>query len=115
MIYIFENDNNNASWVDGRHLPEEYRIKGIELTKLPTPIENGKTPILKANKATNEVWYEYEDTPKTPEQIQHENIESVQMQLFETQTELLLTKSENERLGEQLFILQTNLAEKGVI
>lgn len=95
---------------------EELQTMGILVDSLPEKIEKeGKECILYCNSSNKELWYEYIDIKKTQEQIQEENMEGVQKQLFETQTELLLAKSENQRLGQQLFNLETNLTEKGVI
>lgn len=65
MIYVFENDNNDASIVyDGTILTEAERTKGIAIEQLPHKEEiEGKIAVLKCNKATGEVWYEYIDKP----------------------------------------------------
>jgi len=65
MIYLFENDNNNASVVyDETTLTNDQKANGIAIESLPiaeTP--EGKQAILKCRKSTGEVWYEYVDIP----------------------------------------------------
>lgn len=63
MYYVFEGQNNNASYVkDAGFLNEKDKERAIELESLPIPDKiNGKIAILKARKSTNEVWYDYED------------------------------------------------------
>jgi len=69
MIYLFENDDNNASVVyDETTLTNDQKANGIAIESLPiaeTP--EGKRAVLKCRKATEEVWYEYIDIPKDPE------------------------------------------------
>lgn len=65
MIYVFENDGNNASVVyDETTLTNDQKANGIAIESLPiaeTP--EGKQAILKCRKSTGEVWYEYVDIP----------------------------------------------------
>jgi len=65
MIYIFEGKDNLASViVQCNTLTEQEKARGIILETLPIADEvEGKHAILKANKSTNEVWYEYADIP----------------------------------------------------
>ena len=65
MIYLFENGDNNASVVyDETTLTAEQKTKGIAVEVLPVPeTPEGKQSVLKCNKSTGEVWYEYVDTP----------------------------------------------------
>lgn len=76
MIYLFENPNNNASIVyDGSTLTDEQKAQAVAVEQLPvaeTP--QGKVAILKVDKATGNVWYEYEDAPVNElEQLRAEN------------------------------------------
>lgn len=96
-------------------ISEEELKQGIVVDDYQEPKECGKFTIGYINLETKEIYFEYEDVPKTQEDLQQEKLEDVQKQLFETQTELLLFKQENERLGEQLFNLQTELVDKGVM
>jgi oxalate decarboxylase/phosphoglucose isomerase-like protein (cupin superfamily) len=66
MIYVFENLDNNASVVyAGETLTEQQKEKAVAVASLPVKeVLAGKTAVLKCKKATNEVWYEYIDTPK---------------------------------------------------
>lgn len=68
MIYVFENYGNKASIVyDETTITEEEKSDGIGLEKLPEPeIIEGKTEILKCNKITKEVWYDYEEIQAEP-------------------------------------------------
>lgn len=65
MIYLFENGDNNASVVyDETTLTEQEKTKGIPVAELPiADIPEGKQAVLKCNKSTGEVWYEYVDIP----------------------------------------------------
>ena len=65
MIYVFENDNNDASVVyDETTLTEEQKVKGIAIAELPIEeVPKGKQAVLKCKKSTGEVWYEYIDIP----------------------------------------------------
>ena len=65
MIYVFENDNNDASVVyDETTLTEEQKVKGIAIAELPIEeVPKGKQAVLKCKKSTGEVWYEYVDIP----------------------------------------------------
>ncbi|WP_026395912.1 hypothetical protein [Acetobacterium malicum] len=69
MIYVFENPNNGASIVyDETTLTTENKAKGIALESLPVPeMQAGKIPVLKCEKATERVWYDYVDEPKSAE------------------------------------------------
>lgn len=95
MIYVFENDNNDASIVyDGMILTEEERTKGIAIEQLPAREEiEGKIAVLKCNKSTNEVWYEYIDKPIS----------------LEEQQEVVTV------LGQELALLKIQLIQGGVI
>jgi hypothetical protein len=95
---------------------EELEQEGFFVESIPEPQQiEGKAPILRCNPTTKELWYEYEDIPPTPEELQQEQLGILGQQLFQTQTELLETKRENELLGQQLFNLQTILVEEGVM
>jgi hypothetical protein len=65
IVYLFENDNNNASVVyDETTLTEQEKTKGIPVAELPTAeTPEGKQAVLKCKKSTGEVWYEYVDIP----------------------------------------------------
>ena len=65
MIYVFEGGN---VVYDGSTITEEEKTKAVAVASLPEPEQiEGKIAVLKANKATNEVYYEYIDRPKEPE------------------------------------------------
>jgi uncharacterized protein YaiL (DUF2058 family) len=65
MIYLFENPNNSASIVyDETTLTDAQKTKGVAVEELPKPkTPEGKQAILKVNKSTSEIWYEYIDAP----------------------------------------------------
>ena len=69
MIYIFENPGNGASIVyDETTLTTENKEKGIAVESLPVPvIQADKIPVLKCEKSTDRVWYDYVDEPKSVE------------------------------------------------
>lgn len=71
MIYVFENENNNASIVFNENvLTEDQKKIGIAIEKLPVSEEiPGKHPVLKADKSTGSVWYEYIDLALTAEEV----------------------------------------------
>lgn len=117
--YFYENIDNKKGKVILEYSIEPPK-EMLQLPYVKGIIENpkyidGKIPILYINLENNKLYYEYEDIPKAQKELQQEKLEDVQRQLLETQTELLLFKQENERLGEQLFNLQTELVEKGVM
>lgn len=62
-MYVFEGKNNMASVVyDDNTLAEEEKISGIYATELPIKQNiEGKTAILKADKKTNYIWWEYQN------------------------------------------------------
>ena len=65
MIYVFE---GGSIVYDESVLSEEEKAKAVAVEELPVldaPI--GKTGIIKADKATNTVWWEYVDTPQSAE------------------------------------------------
>lgn len=65
MIYIFEGGN---IVYDGSTITDKQKAQAVEVSTLPDPeVIEGKVAILKANKATETVYYEYIDKPKDPE------------------------------------------------
>lgn len=71
-MYLFENDNNNASVVfDETTLAEQEKARGITLEALPIAEEiEGKEAVLKCRKSTDEVWYEYRDKPVDEKELE---------------------------------------------
>ena len=61
----------------------------------------------------SETTYQLEQNKALEENAQ--TIAGLGMQLFDAQTQLLQTQKEKDSLGEQLFILQTELMLKGVV
>jgi len=67
MIYVFEEGN---AVYDGSMLSSEEKAQAIAVESLPaqeTP--DGHVPILRADKATERVWWEYVLAPEEPEPI----------------------------------------------
>lgn len=63
---------------------EEYtgdKSKGVIVDKLPTFESNDKRPILYVNTATKETFYEYEEIPKSEEDISKEKIDFLEKQV----------------------------------
>ena len=87
MIYVFENENGNACWVENDNLPDIYKQRAIMLEQLPPKEQiEGKQAILKCKKATGEVWYEYVDIPPTSEDLQAKKIAELETALLEMTT-----------------------------
>ena len=65
---------------------EELEQEGILVESIPEPQQiKGKSAVLYCNPATKELWHEYEDIPKTKEQLQAEEITNLKTQLQATQ------------------------------
>lgn len=63
---------------------EELEQEGILVDEIPEPEQiEGKYPVLHCNPETKELWYEYEDIPKTKEEIQQEKIEALEQSIAE--------------------------------
>jgi hypothetical protein len=68
---------------------EELLQEGILVESIPQPeFIEGKVPILKYNKDTNTLYYEYEDVPPTKEELLEKEIEQLKQQLQLTQRAL---------------------------
>lgn len=65
MIYVFE---YGSVVYDGSTISEEQKAKAVATESLPEPeIIDGKYPVLRANKETETVYYEYRGIPKNQE------------------------------------------------
>jgi len=65
MIYVFPEGN---VVYDGNTISEEEKLKAVAVESLPEPqTPEGKYAVVRANKATETVYYEYKDKPKDPE------------------------------------------------
>ena len=65
MIYVFE---GGSIVYDESVLTKEDKARAVAVEALPvqeTPV--GKTPLIKADKKTNKVWWEYIDSPQSIE------------------------------------------------
>src|SRR5699024_6182997 len=66
---------------------EELEQEGILVDSIPEPQQiEGKSAVLHFNPETKDLWYEYEDKPKTPEELQQEKIESLEQSIAELTT-----------------------------
>lgn len=84
MVYVFEHENNKASYTDDVDLPESYKAKGIAIEQLPVKEKiEGKQAVLKCRKSTGEVWWEYEDMPLTPEEKENTKIAELEQKIQE--------------------------------
>lgn len=68
---------------------EELEQEGILVDSVPEPEHiDGKSAVLYCNPETKELWFEYADIPKTPEQIQAEKIDLLENQTAEAMVDL---------------------------
>lgn len=86
MIYIELNENNEVMYAhhNPTKLTKEYKEKGLELNlEIPKSEKKiGKQPILYYTKEKG-FWYEYEDIPKSKEEMLEERIDLMQKALDE--------------------------------
>jgi hypothetical protein len=81
MIYVFE---GGSVVYDGSTISEEQKARAVVVEALPEPqTPEGKYPVLRANKATETVYYEYKDIPPQPE------IEELKTRLRESEQAIL--------------------------
>ena len=65
MIYVFE---GGSIVYDGNTISEEQKAQAVAVESLPEPqTPEGKYAQIRADKATETVYYEYIDLPKDPE------------------------------------------------
>lgn len=65
MIYVFPEGN---VVYDGNTISDEQKAQAVAVESLPEPqIPEGKYAVIRADKATETVYYEYKDIPKDPE------------------------------------------------
>ena len=65
MIYVFEQGN---IIYDGSTISDTQKAQAVAVESLPEPqTPEGKYAVIRANKATETVYYEYKDIPKDPE------------------------------------------------
>ena len=81
MVYIFKQGNE---WKYERVLPSSGEFIAIE-RMIPRPVENGYRAVLKADIATNKVWYELEAIPSV---------------IVEPTSEELLAQAKNQKVNE---------------
>ena len=82
MIYVFEQGN---IVYDGSTISDAQKAQAVAVESLPEPqTPEGKYAVIRANKATETVYFEYKDVPKDPE------VEQLK-QVVADLTELVLT------------------------
>ena len=65
MIYVFPEGN---VVYDGNTISDEQKTQAVAVESLPEPqTPEGKYAVIRADKATETVYYEYKDIPKDPE------------------------------------------------
>ena len=65
MIYVFPQGN---IVYDGSTINDAQKAQAVAVESLPEPqTPQGKYAVIRANKATETVYYEYKDIPKDPE------------------------------------------------
>lgn len=88
MIYVFE---GGSIVFDGSTISEEQKSQAVAIESLPIAKKvDGKIAIIKADKSTESVWYEYEDVPKTEEELQKEEINTIKKDMNDAIMELTM-------------------------
>lgn len=81
MIYVFEGGN---VVYDGDTITEEQKAQAVAVESLPEPqTPEGKYAQIRADKATETVYYEYIDLPKDPLEVEVEQLKQVVADLTE--------------------------------
>lgn len=76
---------------------EELEQEGILVDSIPKPEQiEGKAPILYCNPETKELWYEYEDIPKTEEELQQEKIQALEQSIAELSATIAILQTPTE-------------------
>lgn len=71
---------------------EELEQEGLLVDSIPEPQQiEGKSAILYCNPTTKELWYEYEDIPKTQEELQAQKINDLEGAIMELTMILSMT------------------------
>lgn len=93
---------------------EELEQEGVLVESIPEAEEReGKTPILYCNTETKELWYEYEDIPKTKEELLVEKVNQLESALMETTVllaQLAQEQSKNAQNEQAIMELSTIVA-----
>jgi hypothetical protein len=103
MPYIFPNPDGYGASIVYREdtLSEENKARGIKVDSIPQP-ENipGKTPVLKADKKTGTVFYEYVDTPEEPQSQTESELEKriVRLEMLLVEKKVLAVEDLSERI-----------------
>lgn len=95
MIYIYE---GGSIIYDGSTLTEEQKNKAIIVAEQPEKEDiEGKHAVLRYDKKTGEVWYEYEDIPPTLGEKEDTKIAELETALLEMSTLSAIQQQQNEQ------------------
>lgn len=73
---------------------EQLEQEGMLVDSIPEPEQiEGKQAILYCNPQTKEFWYEYVDIPKSPEEMQQEQIEAIKQAIAELSTMIIMLQT----------------------
>ncbi len=105
MYYVFREGNYV---IDGVGLRDEQKSKAVIVEELPVPnTPEGKMALLRADKKTDSVFYEYLDIP--PVAVEVSQLETRVTQLEQELTKL---KSDTEKLTDDVLVLKSQETEK---
>ncbi|PIJ99965.1 hypothetical protein [Lysinibacillus sphaericus] len=91
---------------------EEDLRSGIVVDSIPEPENNGKIATLHINKDTKEIWYEYEEAPKSEIEVLRDENRDLKIALGES-----VEAQQQDKIENQLAIaeLVETLTTKGVL
>ncbi|WP_207653319.1 hypothetical protein [Clostridium cochlearium] len=106
MIFIKVNNCNQVNYTHYMPFHEKHGLgktqeqleqEGILVDSIPEPKQiEGKAPILYCNPETKELWYEYEDIPPTPEDLQQEKIQALEQSMAELSATIAILQTHKE-------------------
>ncbi len=107
MIFLKYNETGKVNYTHYMPFHEKYGLgktkeeleqEGVLVDSIPESKQiEGKAPILYCNPSTKELWYEYEDIPKTQEEIQQKKISQLESALLEMTTLNAIQQAQNEQ------------------
>jgi len=99
MYYVFKEGNYV---IDGEGLSEAQKSKAVIVEELPVPnTPEGKMALLRADKKTDSVFYEYLDIPPAVVEVSELEIRVTQLE-----QELSKLKSDTEKLTDDVSLLK---------
>lgn len=85
---------------------EELELEGILVENVPKPVtQEGKNAVMRYNIETKKITYDYEDIPKTEEDIQQQKIQELENALLEMPTLQAIKDLENEQAIMELTMM----------